>query len=68
MLELPVKSVAQVSLGVLPEEPDARISVAVALRPLLPGGTLAISDEPPGGSPTGAPTGEVLAVGAVEPI
>ncbi|MEL6424178.1 MAG: anti-sigma factor [Pseudomonadota bacterium] len=59
---------APTSLGVLPEEPDARISVAVALRPLLPGGTLAISDEPPGGSPTGAPTGEVLAVGAVEPI
>jgi len=29
---------------------------------------LAISDEPPGGSPTGAPTGAVLAVGAVTTI
>ena len=27
--------------------------------------TLAISDEPPGGSPTGQPTGAVLALGAV---
>lgn len=33
----------------------------------LPGATLAISDEPEGGSPTGAPTGAVLATGVVEP-
>ena len=37
----------------------ARLAKAVAAR--LAGGTLAVSDEPPGGSPTGAPTGEVLA-------
>ena len=31
---------------------------------LIAGGTLAVSDEPLGGSPTGAPTGEILATGA----
>ena len=31
----------------------------------IAGLTLAISDEPPGGSPTGQPTGAVLAVGTV---
>ncbi|PYE82504.1 anti-sigma factor [Pseudoroseicyclus aestuarii] len=42
---------------VLPFEPD--------LLPLMPGATLAISDEPAGGSPTGAPTGAVLASGTL---
>ncbi len=54
-----------VSLGVLPEGPSGRISVPEALVPALAGGTLAVSDEPPGGSPTGQPTGAVLAVGPV---
>jgi anti-sigma-K factor RskA len=59
---------APVSLGVLPDDGAARIDVDAALGARLPGGVLAISDEPPGGSPTGAPTGSVLATGAVTPI
>lgn len=60
---------APVSLGVLPE---AAIG-ALALRPeqarLVSAGTvLAISDEPLGGSPTGAPTGAVLGAGEVMPL
>jgi anti-sigma-K factor RskA len=53
---------APLSLGVL--EPDtglAPLPEGLALEGLV----LAISDEPPGGSPTGAPTGTVLAVGQV---
>jgi len=56
---------APVSLGVLPEEAVARIMLSEPLAGLLENGTLAVSDEPIGGSPTGAPTGEVLAVGKV---
>lgn len=52
-----------VSLGVLPEDARTRLPVPEALRNRLEGGVLAVSDEPPGGSPTGAPTGDVLAVG-----
>lgn len=54
-----------VSLGVLPEDARARLTVPEPLRARLEGGVLAISDEPPGGSPTGAPTGDVLAVGEI---
>jgi anti-sigma-K factor RskA len=54
-----------VSLGVLPASALAVVSVPEALRTATIGGTLAISDEPLGGSPTGAPTGAVLAVGSV---
>ena len=56
---------APVSLGVLPEDRQARIDVPDALARQMAGAVLAISDEPPGGSPTGAPTGDVLAVGPV---
>ena len=59
---------APVSLGVLPEDPQAEVIVAADRRELLSGGVLAISDEPPGGSPTGAPTGDVLAVGPVQDV
>ena len=52
-----------VSLGVLPDNARVRLPVPEALRDRLEGGILALSDEPPGGSPTGAPTGAVLAVG-----
>lgn len=51
-----------VSLGVLPDVERALIVVPDALAARMAGGTLAISDEPEGGSPTGAPTGAVLAV------
>ncbi|HEY9039921.1 MAG TPA: anti-sigma factor [Roseovarius sp.] len=56
-----------VSLGVLPEDGPARLNVAEGLRGQMTGGLLAITDEPPGGSPTGAPTGSVLAAGTVTP-
>ena len=56
---------APVSLGVLAEGADTRIELPADVAGLLANGTLAISDEPVGGSPTGAPTGDVLAVGPV---
>lgn len=56
---------APVSLGVLPASTTAKISVPQSLIAAMSGATLAISDEPAGGSPTGLPTGAVLAVGAI---
>lgn len=56
---------APVSLGVLPAEAQADLTVPAALRPRLDGAVLAISDEPPGGSPTGTATGDILAVGEI---
>ena len=56
---------APVSLGLLPDDAVGALDVPSALRSRLAGGVLAISDEPPGGSPTGAPTGDVLAVGQI---
>ncbi|MBC55827.1 MAG: hypothetical protein CL814_02725 [Confluentimicrobium sp.] len=56
---------APVSLGVLPPERRGRIAVPEALADQFRNAVMAISDEPPGGSPTGAPTGRVLAVGVV---
>lgn len=53
------------SLGVVPEGDNVTLVVADAMREKLPGATLAVSDEPPGGSPTGAPTGSVLGAGAL---
>lgn len=54
-----------VSLGVLPEDEQVALQLDDTLAAALDGGILAISDEPPGGSPTGAPTGDVLATGAL---
>lgn len=54
-----------ISLGVLPEDRAAVIAVPQALQAAVQTGVLAISDEPVGGSLTGAPTGDVLAVGEV---
>jgi anti-sigma-K factor RskA len=51
---------APVSLGLLS---DAVLRTAYPLPP--PGQTLAVSLEPAGGSPTGAPTGPVLAAGQI---
>lgn len=59
---------APVSLGVLPAETTSRHIVPAALRGKFAGGTLAISDEPLGGSSTGAPTGAVLATGKLTQI
>jgi anti-sigma-K factor RskA len=56
---------APVSLGVLPDAGVADLTVPAALTAAFAGGVLAVSDEPPGGSPTGAPTGTVLATGPI---
>jgi anti-sigma-K factor RskA len=56
---------APVSLGVMPQDAQAILAVPDSLRGRVAGAVLAISDEPEGGSPTGAPTGAVLATGAV---
>jgi anti-sigma-K factor RskA len=56
---------APVSLGVLPADAATDITLPVVLIDSIAGGTLAISDEPIGGSTTGAPTGDVLAAGVV---
>jgi anti-sigma-K factor RskA len=56
---------APVSLGVLPDGGDAVIAVPPALQARMAGATLAVSDEPDGGSPTGQPTGAVLAAAVV---
>lgn len=52
---------APVSLGLLADAGTTRIRVPDAIAPGVRSGTIAISVEPPGGSPTGAPTGEVVA-------
>lgn len=59
---------APLSLGVLPDDATTRIDLLPDVVEQLANGLLAISDEPPGGSPTGAPTGDVLAVGEVPSI
>jgi anti-sigma-K factor RskA len=54
------------SMGVLNPDRETPMPVGPHNRPLLaPGATLAISIEPPGGSPTGKPTGPVVATGAL---
>ncbi len=59
---------APVSLGVLPETSANSVRVPEALREKFKDGVLAISDEPQGGSTTGAPTGAVLATGQLTAI
>jgi anti-sigma-K factor RskA len=59
---------APVSLGVLSDTANTRVVVPEALRGKFSKGVLAVSDEPAGGSPTGAPTGAVLATGALTDV
>ena len=52
---------APVSLGLVPQQVDRiRYTLPPNISGLLSGATLAVSREPQGGSPTGAPTGPVL--------
>ena len=53
-----------VSLGVIPKSGEVRRVVARDL-PFAGGATLAVSLEPPGGSPTGSPTGPVVSTAAL---
>lgn len=55
---------APVSLGVIPAGVSTRVGTTDQIRALMTTSAhMAISLEPPGGSPTGQPTGPVLAVG-----
>lgn len=54
---------APVSLGVLPDAQESVLTVAEGLRGAMAGGLLAVTDEPLGGSPSGAPTGPAIAAG-----
>lgn len=57
------------SLGVVVAGETVRVDVPANMRPTLAAGaTVAISLEPRGGSPTGAPTGPVVAAGALRSI
>lgn len=56
---------APVSLGLLSPARETRLTLPERLVAQMANAVLAISDEPAGGSPTGAPTGAVLAVGPV---
>lgn len=57
------------SLGVVDGSAPRRIAVPAALASdMRSAGTLAISVEPAGGSPTGAPTGPVVATGTLDKV
>lgn len=56
---------APISLGLLAAEGTTTLVLGEDLRALVSQAVLAVSDEPPGGSPTGAPTGDVLAAGPI---
>ncbi|MGP1356902.1 anti-sigma factor [Roseicyclus sp.] len=61
---IPDAEAAPISLGLLSDDPRTVLSPAAEVSALFgAGATLAISEEPPGGSPTGAPTGPILAAG-----
>jgi anti-sigma-K factor RskA len=63
---LPRDGKAPVSLGLLPRSGKAAYTLSNRQSAaVLAAGNLAVSVEPPGGSPTGAPTGPVIMVGAV---
>ena len=51
------------SLGLISPGQPVRINIPKELMGKTSGATLAVSLEPPGGSPTGQPTGEVIAAG-----
>lgn len=54
------------SMGVMPAGPMRLVVEPVTARMIAEGATLAISVEPSGGSPTGQPTGPVIASGKLE--
>jgi anti-sigma-K factor RskA len=58
-----------ISLGVVPETGEGTVEIPAAVRPRLKDGvTFAVSVEPAGGSPTGRPTGPVIAAGLAKNI
>lgn len=66
---VPDGGAAPLSLGILPQVGEGGIDIPVDMRPHLKGGvTFAVSLEPAGGSPTGQPTGPVIAAGKAQGI
>jgi anti-sigma-K factor RskA len=66
---LPANGAAPVSLGLLPQTGSRKVALDPAqAAALLAAGQLAVSREPAGGSPTGAPTGPVLIVSKRLPL
>ncbi|MER8379159.1 MULTISPECIES: anti-sigma factor [unclassified Mesorhizobium] len=60
---------APVSMGVIPAGATAHLAIPPAVREkLAQGAVLAVSVEPAGGSPTGQPTGPVVAAGDLKSI
>lgn len=57
-----------ISLGVMSPGGDHIVVLSDEMATRVPGSTLAVSDEPAGGSPTGLPTGEVQAAGVPIPL
>ena len=65
---IPTAGSAPISLGLLdPAASNRSVLAPESLRLLAPGATLAVSLEPPGGSPTDAPTGPVVSTGVLVP-
>jgi len=57
---------APVSLGLMPASGEVRLALDSRQRAALKAAAnIAVSDEPAGGSPTGAPTGDVLYIAAI---
>jgi anti-sigma-K factor RskA len=66
---IPEEGADPLSLGVLPATFPVRLTLDPADAALFgPDGTLAVSAEPAGGSPTGAPTGAVQAIGGLDAV
>jgi anti-sigma-K factor RskA len=57
---LPPDQAAPISLGIMPQIGNKKIAITAKLAELLLESGLAVSVEPMGGSPTGAPTGAVM--------
>ncbi|NDW01032.1 anti-sigma factor [Salipiger sp. PrR002] len=58
---------APVSIGLVDREGLTEIPLASEIAVQLAGATIALSEEPAGGSPTGLPTGPVIALGQLAP-
>ena len=66
---IPRAGAAPISLGIIGETGTTVLTLPASLQPRLsPGVTLAVSIEPSGGSPTGAPTGPVVFTGSATPL
>jgi anti-sigma-K factor RskA len=60
---------APISLGILPRGGAVSVQVPELMQGrLMSGATLAVSEEPSGGSPTGTPTGPVVATGSARKV